>query len=68
VLTDGGIAVREDIASETGVRRKSMGGAGEADLIFLLRQLSQARWVLVRFLLSLAVAAPCSWPLPGERG
>jgi len=39
-------------------RRKSMEGTDGACLIFLLRQLSQARCVFVRFLLSLAVAAP----------
>jgi len=58
VLTDGRIAVWENIASGTTIKRKSMEGTDEGYLIFLLRQLSQARWVFVRFLLSLVVAAP----------
>jgi len=58
VLADGRIAVRENIASGTTIKPKSMEGTDEGYLIFLLRQLSQARWVFVRFLLSLVVAAP----------
>ena len=45
---------------EQNFKYRSMGRADGAYLIFLLRQLSQARWVFVRFLLSLADEVPGS--------